>query len=135
MRSFFNFLTTTALRFRVVTLVIVAVVMILGGIATTELQQELLPPLEFPQSFVLIQVSGMTSDEVLNVVTLRVEEGVSAVPGVVNVETQTSGTIGVFMLVSTEFGVPQDEIRADIQAALDSVFFPGRAIEARKSVV
>ena len=130
MRSFFNFLTTVALRFRAITLVIVAVVMVLGGIATTELQQELLPPLEFPQSFVLIQVSGMTSDEVLNVVTLRVENEVSSVDGVVNVETQTSGTIGVFMLVSTEFGVPQDEIRADIQDALDSVFFPGRAIKA-----
>lgn len=130
MRSFFDFLTRIALRFRAITLSIVVVVMILGGVAATELQQELLPPLEFPQSFVLIQVSGMTSDEVLNVVTLRVEDIVNEVNGVVNVETQTSGTIGVFLLVSTEFGVPQDEIRADIQAALDSVFFPGRAIQA-----
>ncbi len=130
MRSFFDFLTRMALRFRAITLAIVVVVMILGGVAATELQQELLPPLEFPQSFVLIQVSGMTSDEVLSVVTLRVEDIVNEVDGVVNVETQTSGTIGVFLLVSTEFGVPQDEIRADIQAALDSVFFPGRAIQA-----
>ncbi|GAB5490126.1 MAG: hypothetical protein Phog2KO_03410 [Phototrophicaceae bacterium] len=130
MQSFFDFLTRTALRFRAITLALVAVIMILGGVAATELQQELLPPLEFPQSFVLIQVSGMTSDEVLNVVTLRVEDIVNEVPGVVNIETQTSGTIGVFMLVSTEFGFPQDEIRADIQTALDSVFFPGRAIQA-----
>ncbi len=130
MRSFFDILTRMALRFRAITLAIVVVVMILGGVAATELQQELLPPLEFPQSFVLIQVSGMTSDEVLNVVTVRVEDVVNDVNGVVNVETQTSGNIGVFMLVSTEFGVPQDEIRADIQAALDSVFFPGRAIQA-----
>ena len=65
MRSFFDFLTRMALRFRAITLAIVVVVMILGGVAATELQQELLPPLEFPQSFVLIQVSGMTSDEVL----------------------------------------------------------------------
>ena len=105
MRSFFDFLTRMALRFRAITLAIVVVVMILGGVAATELQQELLPPLEFPQSFVLIQVSGMTSDEVLNVVTLRVEDIVNEVNGVVNVETQTSGTIGVFLLVSTEFGV------------------------------
>lgn len=130
MRSFFDFLTRIALRFRAITLAIVVVVMILGGVAATELQQELLPPLEFPQSFVLIQVSGMTSDEVLNVVTLRVEDIVNEVEGVVNIETQTSGTIGVTMLISTEFGFPQDEIRADIQAALDSVFFPGRAIQA-----
>ncbi|MGJ3237865.1 MAG: efflux RND transporter permease subunit [Anaerolineae bacterium] len=130
MRSFFDFLTRMALRFRWFTLVIVTVVMILGGIATTELQQELLPPIEFPQSFVLIQVSGMTSDEVLNVVTLRVEDVVANVPGVVNVETQTSGSLGVFMFISTEFGIPQDEIRADIQATLNSVFFPNRAIVA-----
>jgi|GEM_PF-483779 len=130
MRSFFNFLTTIALRFRAVTLVLVVVVMMLGGVATTGLQQELLPPIEFPQSFVLIQVSGMTSDEVLNVVTLRVEEEVAAVPGVVNVESQTSSSLGTFLFISTQFGVPQDEIRADIQAALDSVYFPGRSITA-----
>ncbi len=130
MRSFFNFLTEIALRFRVITLIVVTAIMIMGGVAATELQQELLPPIEFPQSFVLIQVSGMTSDEVLNVVTLRVEDIVSEVPGVVNVETQTSSTLGVFLLISTEFGVPQDEIRADIQAALDSVYFPRRAISA-----
>lgn len=128
MRSFFNFLTMIALRFRAITLVIVAVVLGLGSVAATELQQELLPPIEFPQSFVIIQVSGMTSDEVLNVVTLRVEDIVSEVPGVVNVETETTGTIGVFMFISTQFGIPQDEIRADIQEALDSVYFPGRSI-------
>lgn len=130
MRSFFNFLTTMALRFRAVTLVLVVIVMMLGGVATTGLQQELLPPLEFPQSFVLIQVSGMTSDEVLNVVTLRVEDEVSAVPGVVNVESQTSSTLGTFLFISTQFGVPQEEITAGLQDALESVYFPLRSITA-----
>ncbi|MEO0596469.1 MAG: efflux RND transporter permease subunit, partial [Chloroflexota bacterium] len=129
MRSFFDLLTRLALRFRALTLAIVVVIMTLGGIAATELQQELLPPIEFPQRFVLIQVSGMTSEEVLNVVTLRVEDEVAAVPGVVNVESQTSSNIGVFLLVSTQFGLDQDEIAADIQDALNSVYFPGRLIE------
>lgn len=130
MRSFFDFLTRMALRFRAITLIIVVVVMGLGGVAATELQQELLPPIEFPQSIVLIQVSGMTSEEALNVVTLRVEDAVNEVPGVVNIESQTSAQIGAFLSVSTEFGEDQDAIRADIQAALDSVFLPGRVIQA-----
>ena len=130
MRSFFDFLTRTALRFRPVTFAIVILVMILGGVAATELQQELLPPIEFPQSFVLIQVSGMTSDQVLNVVTQPVEEALIDIDGVVNIESTTTGSFGVFMTVATQFGFDQVALRADMQAALNALPLPARVIQA-----
>jgi multidrug efflux pump subunit AcrB len=119
-----------ALRFRFITFAIVILVMGLGGVAATQLQQELLPPIEFPQSFILVQVSGMTSEQVLNVVTIPVEEALLDVPGVVNIESTTTGSFGIFMTVAIEFGIDQDTLRAKMQAALNAVPFPVRAIHS-----
>jgi multidrug efflux pump subunit AcrB len=129
MRSFFNLLTQVALRFRGVTLAIVALIMSLGVIAAGELKQELLPPIEFPQTIILAQVSGMTSDQVLNIVTERIENSLLEIPEIVNVESQTSGTFGVVITVSNDFGLDQDALREDIRAAIDDLWFPLRVIQ------
>jgi len=130
MRSFFNLLTQIALRFRAITLAIDVLIMSLGVIAVAELKQELLPPIEFPQTIILAQVSGMTSDQVLNIVTERVEDALLEIPEIVNVESQTSGTFGVVITVSNDFGLDQDALRADIQSVLDNVWLPTRSIQA-----
>ena len=67
MKSFFSGLTTLALRFRAVTLALAVLVSITGVIAITQLKQELIPSVEFPQTIILAQAGGMTSDQVLNV--------------------------------------------------------------------
>ena len=56
MKSFFTLLTRLSLRFRIVTLALVAVVSVLGVIAITQLKQELLPSVSFPQTVILTQV-------------------------------------------------------------------------------
>lgn len=128
MRPIFSFLTQVALRFRAITLAIVALVMSLGVIAAGDLQQELLPPIEFPQTIILAQVSGMTSEQVLNIVTERIEDALLEIPEIVNVESQTSGSFGVVITASNDFGLDQDALREDIQVALDGVWFPTRSI-------
>ncbi|PJF41028.1 MAG: hypothetical protein CUN54_03070 [Phototrophicales bacterium] len=129
MKSFFSAITRLSIKFRFITLLFVVAAIALGGIAVTDLQQELIPPIEFPQTIVLAQVPGMTSEQVLNVVTLRLEEELSQVEDVVNLESNTTGTFGAFLIARNDFGLNQERVREDIQAAVDRVWFPLRRIE------
>ncbi|HEX2621005.1 MAG TPA: efflux RND transporter permease subunit, partial [Phototrophicaceae bacterium] len=129
MKALFSFFTGISLRFRYVTLLLVAVVLVLGGVAISQLNQELLPPIEFPQTIILAQVSGMTSDQVLNVVTKRLEESLDKVDEVVNLESTTTGAFGSVITARNNFGVNQVKLINKIQAAVDEVWLPQRRIE------
>jgi len=128
MKRFFDAITRLSLRFRAVTLAAVAVILVTGTIAGAQLKQELLPPIEFPQTFILATASGMTSDQVLNVVTVRLEEAIQTVPEVVNVSSTTTGGIA-FVIAANDFGLNQGRLRNTIQGAIDTVWFPQRIIK------
>ncbi len=128
MRRFFDALTRLSIRYRAVTLAIVVVTLITGRIAGAQLKQELLPPIEFPQTFIVATVSGMSSDQVLNIVTTRVENAIKTVPEVVNVNSTTTGAFGAFITAANDFGLNQTRLRNKIQAAIDAVWFPQRVI-------
>ena len=128
MKSFFSGLTTLALRFRAVTLALVVLVSVAGIIAVTQLKQELIPSVEFPQTIILAEAAGMTSDQVLDVLTKRMEAALSSVPEIVNLESTTTGAFGAVITARNDFGVNQERLRTKIQAALDQVWFPIRQI-------
>jgi multidrug efflux pump subunit AcrB len=129
MKSFFSLLTRLSLRFRIVTLALVLVFSSLGIIAITQLKQELVPSIAFPQTIILAQVSGMTSDQVLNIITKRMEAALKQVPPVVNLESTTTSAVGSVIIARNNFGLNQQKVQADIQAALDSVWLPQRRIQ------
>ena len=87
MKVLFGWITRLSLRFRVITIALAVLVAVLGVIGITHLRQELIPPIEVPQTVILSQVSGMTSDEVLVVLTQRLEEALAQVPDVANLES------------------------------------------------
>ncbi|MEP7290526.1 MAG: efflux RND transporter permease subunit, partial [Chloroflexota bacterium] len=128
MKSFFSRLTTLALRFRVVTLALAVLVSVAGVIAITQLKQELIPSVEFPQTIILAQASGMTSDQVLDVLTVRLESALDAIPEIVNVESTTTGAFGAVITARNDFGVNQVRLRDNIQDALNQVWLPLREI-------
>jgi multidrug efflux pump subunit AcrB len=130
MKSFFDSITRLSLRFRTTTLVSVVVIMVLGGIAATRLKQELLPPIEFPQTFILAQVSGMSSEQVLTVLTSRLEAEISTIPEIVNLTSTSTGAFGAVITAANDFGLNQARLRDNIQAAIDRVWLPQRAITA-----
>ncbi|MBN1966186.1 MAG: efflux RND transporter permease subunit, partial [Anaerolineae bacterium] len=130
MKSLFSWITRLSVRFRYVTLVIAAIVAVLGVVAVTQLQQELLPPIEVPQSVILAQVSGMSSDEVLTVLTTRMEDALLGVEDVINVESTTTSAIGAVLVARNDFGIDQDALHDDIRAALNEVWLPLRRIQA-----
>src|SRR3982751_5211590 len=128
MKSLFSGLTTLALRFRAITLALVVLVSVAGVIAVTQLKQELIPSVEFPQTIILAEAAGMTSDQVLDVLTKRMEAALHTVPEIVNIESTTTGAFGAIITARNDFGVNQERLRTKIQAALDQVWFPTRQI-------
>jgi len=129
MKAFFTLLTRLSLRFRAVTLGLMVVVSVLGIIAVTQLKQELLPSIEFPQTVILTQVSGMSSEQVLNVLTKRLETALDGVEQIVNTESTTTGAFGSVIIARNNFGENQTRLTNEIQQALDSVWLPLRRIE------
>ncbi|MBZ0275435.1 MAG: efflux RND transporter permease subunit, partial [Anaerolineae bacterium] len=130
MKSLFGLFTNLSLRFRAVTLVLVVTFMALGVIAVTQLKQELIPSIEFPTTVILAQASGMTSEQVLTVVTQPLEEALGQIDDIANMETQTTGAFGVVIQARNDFGLNQAKLRDRVQAAVDSVWLPLRRIQA-----
>ncbi|MFQ3567568.1 MAG: efflux RND transporter permease subunit [Aggregatilineales bacterium] len=129
MRSVFSWLTRASLRFRAVTIGMMFVVFITGTSAITQLRQELIPAVEFPQTIILAQASGMTSEQVLTLLTTRIEAALSEIPEIVNLESTTTGAFGAVITARNDFGLNQSRLRAEIQRALDSIWLPLRAIQ------
>jgi multidrug efflux pump subunit AcrB len=130
MKSFFTLLTRLSLRFRVITLTLMVILLILGVIAVTQLKQELLPSISFPQTIILSQVSGLSSDQVLNVITKRLEAALKNVDEVVNIESTTTGAFGSIITARNNFGENQQKLQQKIQSVLGGVWLPVRRIEA-----
>lgn len=128
MRYIFDKLTRLSLRFRAITIVLVLALMSLGVISWTNLNQELLPPIELPQTIVLAQTSGMTSNQVLEIVTKPIEDQLRDVSGIINLESETTGTFGALLVAYNNFGEDQEAIQADLQQAINQVWLPLRTI-------
>ncbi|MBK9055621.1 MAG: efflux RND transporter permease subunit [Chloroflexi bacterium] len=59
----FDAITRLALRFRWVTIGVALVIMVAGGLALSDLNQELLPRIEFPQTIIIAQWGGAEDAE------------------------------------------------------------------------
>lgn len=131
MKSLFGAITALSLRFRWVTLILAGLVSVAGVYAVTQLRQELIPSISFPQTVILAQVSGMTSEQVMTVLTERIEATLTdQVPEIVNVESTTTGSFGAVVTARNDFGENQERLQTSVQAALDTIWLPTRAISA-----
>lgn len=128
MKAFFRAITAVSLRLWFVTLALAVVISVLGVIAVTQLRQELIPPVAFPQTIILAQASGMTSEQVRTILTERMEAALDEIPQIVNLESTTTGAFGTVITARNNFGENQERVRASIRAALESVWLPGRRI-------
>lgn len=123
----FDTITRLSLRFRWVTVGIAALILALGVYAATQLNQELLPPVEFPQTIVVVQwPDSVSADEMLADVTVPLEEALQGVEGVVNVESTTNPTFA-FLVARYEFGLNTDRMLTEIEAAIESAGLPEAA--------
>ncbi|MCY4105224.1 MAG: efflux RND transporter permease subunit [Chloroflexi bacterium] len=128
MRSFFNWLTIIALRFRWLVIVLSALVMVLGVQSWSNMNQELLPPVEFPSSFVTVFAGGMNSTQVSNLYTIPIEEEMAKIDDIVNIESYTNPGI-LFLNLSNDFGVNRSELDDQIHEAIGRLWLPTRHLK------
>ena len=99
-----------------------------GAYATTQLNQELLPDIEFPAVGVTTPVPGAGPDLVDEQVTQPVESAIGNIEGIE--DTQSTSSQG-FSTVLVEFSLDTDidEAEDELRRALDGVTLPSQAAE------
>ena len=125
MRRFFNFLTVLSLRFRWLVILLSALVMVLGVQSWSQMNQELLPPVEFPSSFVIAFAGGLNSTQISNLYTIPLENEIAEIDDILNIESITNPGL-VFLNLANEFGVNRSELNEQINDAINRVWFPSR---------
>jgi multidrug efflux pump subunit AcrB len=118
-----DLLTRASLRFKWVTIALAVVALVAGVIALTQLNQELIPNIEFPTTIVLAFNSGTEPEDMRDDVTIPIEDAVKDVEGVVNVESTTSNGVAVIQ-VQSEFGLDMEAFRAEIADAIEALTYP-----------
>ena len=125
--AFFDRITRLSLRFRWITIILTAVILGLGIYSATQLNLELLPRVEFPQTVVVAQwPDGDSSADVLNEITIPLEDKLAVVDGVVNVESTTNNGFAL-VIVRYDFGLDQERLLNDIETAVTDANLPETA--------
>ena len=125
--AFFDRITRLSLRFRWITIILTAVILGLGIYSATQLNLELLPRVEFPQTVVIAQwPDGDSSADVLNEITIPLEDRLAVVDGVVNVESTTNNGFAL-VIVRYDFGLDQERLLNDIETAVTDANLPETA--------
>jgi multidrug efflux pump subunit AcrB len=122
-QSLIDRLTRRCLRHPWITISISALLLIAGVIGALQMNLELIPPIEFPQTIILATNPGAEAQDTLQQVTIPLEKAVKDIKGVVNVESTTQGSM-TFITVRNKFGLDQDALRTEIQKAVDSLSYP-----------
>ena len=121
--SAIDFLTRISLRFKWVVIALSILTLIAGVFAITQLNQELLPKIEFPQTIVMVMYPSASAAEVRDEVTIPIEVVVADIDGVVNIETTSYSGISV-VVIKSDFGQDLETLREDVQAAIDELDLP-----------
>ena len=99
---------------RVTVTMLIAIVLVLGGIAFSRLGLDLLPDIDYPVVSVLTQYAGVSSEDIENLITRPVEEAVSTVNRVKSVNSFSQEGVSVVM-VEFEWGTNLDFAAQDIR--------------------
>ncbi|MEI2610012.1 MAG: efflux RND transporter permease subunit [Candidatus Promineifilaceae bacterium] len=122
--ALFDRMTRLSLRFNWLTIAISLILMVGGGLALTQLNQELLPRIEFPQTIVIAQWGeAEDANQFLEEVTIPLENVVSDIEGVVNVESTTNQGFA-FLIIRNEFGLNQQTLVTRIEEAVAEASLP-----------
>lgn len=131
MRSVLASITRTSVRFRWITIAITLSLIGAGIYSYTQLNQELLPDIEFPQTFVVAQNGGATSENILHMYSVPLEEQARDIDGVANVESTSRDGLAI-IIVRNDFGLDQSRITGEIQDianGIESDYIPVRRLE------
>ena len=104
------------------------IIMVLGSISLSRLPIDLMPEITYPTLSVVTKYPGAGPEEVEKLITIRIEQALSAVPGAESVSSNSSeGSSSV--RISFAWGTKLDEAANDIRDRLDRIVssLPGGA--------
>lgn len=110
----------------VTTAMVTITLLLFGWVAAVRLPVELLPELSFPTITVRTEHTDAAPVEIEELITRPIEERVSAVPGVVKVESVSREGVSDVVL-DFAWGTPMDQAMADVREKLDRVGLPTTA--------
>ena len=120
-------LTRIALKFRVITLLILALVIASGIWSASKLQLELLPDVEFPLFTVFTYYEDGAPQDVLDDVTIPLESIAAELEGVDNY-VSTSSPMSSLLIIEFEFGTDIPAAAAQMQELVDELTFPEQVL-------
>ncbi|MCE9599179.1 MAG: efflux RND transporter permease subunit [Spirochaetia bacterium] len=106
------------IRRRIATSMMFVAVLILGGISLSRLKVSLFPDIVFPRLFVLTPYQSVGPEEIENLVTRPIEDGITAVNGVRNVSSRSQEGLSI-VEVSLEWGTSLDLATINIRQKVD----------------
>ncbi len=114
-----SLLTRASIANRAVVALLTVLIVVSGFFSLDALRQELLPRFAAPQWTVLTMVPGASPGVVDKQATLPLSRAVRQVEGVDSVTATSSSGVSVVSL-TTNFGLDQDKLKANVQDAIDA---------------
>ncbi len=118
-----NRITEFAVARRSVILLLAGALFVTGVYSWTNLQQELLPDIEFPVITVIAPYPGAGATDVTDQVTKPIERAISGVPRLERLQSTSANSISV-VIAQFSFGTNVKEAKAAIDANLGSIGLP-----------
>jgi len=118
-----HLLSVFSIRNRALIALVTLVVAVFGGVALTNLKQELIPSVEFPQVAIVSAYPGATPEVVSNDVSTKIEQAIQVVPDLEST-TATSSTGQSVVSASFDYGSNLASAEDKIQTAVNALSLP-----------
>lgn len=118
-----HLLSVFSLRNRALIALVTVVVGVFGVIALTNLKQELIPNVDFPQVAIVSVYPGATPQVVSNDVSTKIEQGIQAVPDLKQT-TATSSTSQSVVSAQFNYGTNLASAEDKIQTVINALSLP-----------
>ena len=118
--------TETAVKRPIATMMVFLIIITLGTTGFRYLPIDLLPPIEFPSLSISVNYPGVGPEEMEEIVTRQVENGVSGIAGIERVRSRAQEGSTWISLDFTR-GTDLAEATNDVRAALDDIWLPPEA--------
>ena len=112
--------TRMVLRRPVTVIIVILTLIIFGFTSIVSTPMELMPDIEMPMLIVVSVYPGAGPEEVEDLVTREIEDAVSTLSGVKNIQSTSSDSISMVML-EMEYGTNMDVAHMDLQENLDMI--------------
>ena len=118
-----HLLSVFSLRNRALIALVTIVVAVFGGVALTNLKQELIPSVQFPQVAIVSAYPGATPEVVSNDVSTKIEQAIQVVPDLESTSA-TSSTGQSVVSASFQYGSNLASAEDKIQTAVNALSLP-----------